>query len=795
MPPRPRPRRLWQVPVFFLGLGTLLGVTLGRPFWPPPEGAPAARDLAQARQLFAQPETTPFQLRAFVERALQQSDRFPQRAGEAHFLLGSAFLRQTGKAIGPADYVVSPARRPDPEPLPKEVADAWQKARVHLERAENLGVPEADGLSLTYRLGKVWYHFREDPGRVADYLARSVEEAADDAAEGYAMLTQAYLRQSPPNLQGALDANKKQLDLPTGNDEVLAPARLLRGDLLLRAGNAEAAQEALQFIKPSAAPTLVVQARYLQARACQEQEQWEKAAQFWKQTLEDRSGIIPESVVPLYNLGICYRNLERPADAARAWEQVLSQGRGDEGPAAALGLAELRLVESNPQTALEAFARAVRDVKAPEEWNNSFWDLARTRNLFERGCLIFHATGRYELSMQLAQLYEKLAAPGAASLLYARAAESAGRVKLDQARQVRPPENAQPIAEAAWSYFRQAARKHEGAADSAPSPAEQAERLWHAAACYQQGQDPASSIRLLERLVGIGQPAERLGQVWYALAEAHRALQQEDAALAAFAECLKQPGPYAQRARYQLALVQIAHGQWDRAAEDLEQNLQLLRAEPDPEAQERTLFELCSLFFRRKNYFAATQRLEEALRLFPTSVQAPTARYQLGESCRQLAVLESQNLRLPERITREAQDHFMAQYRAWLQKGVASFEELLRSLTDRVNRGALTPDEETLFRLASLADADCRSNLGDYNGAISIYEGMVIRYHHRGDSLYALASIAVCQWRKQEQEQAQATLGRMRAALKEMDDTAFIGPPGTMTRADWEKWIADRNKP
>src|SRR5262249_39093229 len=191
---------------------------------------------------------------------------------------------------------------------------------------------------------------------------------------------------------------------PTANDEALAPARLLRGELLLRDGRAEAAQETLRFIKPSAAPLLVVQARYLQARAWQEEKQWEKAAQFWKQTLEDRSGVLPESAVPLYNLGVCYWNLERPADAARAWEQVLSQGHGDEGPAAALGLAELRLVESNPQTALEAFARAVRDVKGPEEWNNSFWDLARTRELFQRGCLVFHATGRYELSMHLAQL-------------------------------------------------------------------------------------------------------------------------------------------------------------------------------------------------------------------------------------------------------------------------------------------------------------------------------------------------------------------------------------------------------
>ena len=65
-------------------------------------------------------------------------------------------------------------------------ATALNRARHFLEVAEKLGVPEADRPKLTYRLGKAWYRTGGEPGRVIDYLARTVDGAADNLAEGSA---------------------------------------------------------------------------------------------------------------------------------------------------------------------------------------------------------------------------------------------------------------------------------------------------------------------------------------------------------------------------------------------------------------------------------------------------------------------------------------------------------------------------------------------------------------------------------------------------------------------------------
>jgi len=64
-----------------------------------------------------------------------------------------------------------------------------------------------------------------------------------------------------------------------------------------------------------------------------------------------------------YYLGVCFQHLERAREAERTWEQALPAASGEESAALALSLAELRLLSTNPQAALEAFERAVRGVK------------------------------------------------------------------------------------------------------------------------------------------------------------------------------------------------------------------------------------------------------------------------------------------------------------------------------------------------------------------------------------------------------------------------------------------------
>ena len=119
------------------------------------------------------------------------ADRFPQLAGEAHFLAGSAHLRL---ADGPAG----------------DATRERQLAREQLEQAAALGVPEPDQPKLDYRLAKLALLAGGDPAKAIPLLQKSAD--ADDPAEGYGLLATAYTRLTPPDLNEALKAAKTQLD-------------------------------------------------------------------------------------------------------------------------------------------------------------------------------------------------------------------------------------------------------------------------------------------------------------------------------------------------------------------------------------------------------------------------------------------------------------------------------------------------------------------------------------------------------------------------------------------------------
>jgi tetratricopeptide (TPR) repeat protein len=759
--PRVRWHQLWQLPAFCLGIVTLSAVLALRPLWQVGPAVEARRALADARRLAEHPDTRPEDLDTRLTALLAAPERFPTLAGEAHFLLGSVYLRHAGA---------------EPE--------AWRRARAHLENAEALGVPDAVRARLTFRLGKVWAHDGVDPRQVCDYLARSVPDAADDPFEGYGLLTQAYLHLPEADVQAALDANKKQLDLPTAREDLLAPVRLLRGELLLRVQNPVGAREVVKFIKSPAPAPLIAQARYLEARTYQDEEQWQKAAQHWEESLEQPG--VGDPGLALYNLGVCYRRLDQPRDAARVWERVLDQDPGDLAPAAALGLAELRLAEPNPQAALDAFARAVRDTCSPDDWKNTRVDLARAREAFERGCALLQACGQPDLAVQLARLYERIAPPGAAAYREAQAAEAAAQ---DRLKRVEAGQGGQPLEEQARQLFALAGRQYEAAAEGAGPADVMAERLRSSAECYFKGQDHGSAIPVLQRLVKLRLPADRQGQVWFLLAEAHRAMQQEDDALQEYDRCAQCPGPYAYRARYHLARALIAGGKWEDAATALAQNLELMRREPDAEAQEKSLYELANVLIHQHQDLHAVPRLKEALELYPNSLRATGARFQYADCCRRLANREALALGNGEEPGPELLQHRQGEYRSWMARASAGFDDLVREFDQRLATGPVTEEDELLYYQAAWASADCRMRLGDANGAVVQYENLFNRLHHRVEGLYGLVAVARYWSDKHDPERYRAYLNRIRKAMDALDDTAFPTGPGAWDRAKWEEWL------
>src|SRR5713226_7217566 len=97
-PPTPTPPvstlgQLWQVPVFLLGLLAVFAVWAIRPLWYDSDIVVLRRDLDRARSQLQDPRAPLNGLTVLLNDALSHVGRLPSRAGEAHFLLGSTYLR------------------------------------------------------------------------------------------------------------------------------------------------------------------------------------------------------------------------------------------------------------------------------------------------------------------------------------------------------------------------------------------------------------------------------------------------------------------------------------------------------------------------------------------------------------------------------------------------------------------------------------------------------------------------------------------------------------------------------
>ncbi|MCS6849544.1 MAG: tetratricopeptide repeat protein [Gemmataceae bacterium] len=759
--------QLWQVPTFFLGCIVLAAVAIAHP-WSGYHGRRTVeRDLATLRRDVRQPGVEVPQLLRQAEQLLGQVGAEPSRAAQAHFLLGALYVRLAEQAA------------------PEAARAAWMKAREHLEQVEASELPVEDRPRLTYLLGKTWFHLDVDPGRVIAALSQAIPQGADDPAEDYGLLAQAYLRLPEPDVAAALEASRKQLAAPATDEALLAPRRLFQAKLLLRLGETDEARRMLQHLlkraTPNTSPATLGEARLLLARSYQEEGDWEEAIRLWEQ-VKDRADPLEAGRIH-FELGLCYSRSNRPAEAARAWEQARQYG-GPEGQAATLLLAEQRLRGPNPAAAVDYFARAVEHVAKPEDYQNPRVDLATARGLFERACRTFRDQGDYERALEMARLYERLAAPGAAQRLMAETAEVWAQALLARARQTKQPTDEQ----AARAKLRQAAAAWESAARAASTSAEQADWLMRAADQYFQAHEANRASLVLERLVAVPDLApQRRGEAWLRLAEVHRVLKHDIAAQAALRKCLEYPGPAAYRARYQLALGELEAGRLDEAAGLLQQNLELMQAAPDLEAQEKSLYTLADVLFQRRDYARAIRYLERALELYPSHDGERRARFQLAMACRLHA--DQQLPAAADPSMPQAEHHFGRQRRKLLEQAASNFLKLVDDLGTLAATARLSPADEALFRQASFGLADCRYAQGQYDEAIRLYEVLAKRYEGQLDGLVALWHVWRCSWAKGDAVRMKQTHGRIEAALRTMDAAAFDAKDETRTRAWWEAWV------
>jgi tetratricopeptide (TPR) repeat protein len=778
--PRPDARRLWQAPVFVLGLAAFLAVWCVRPYLGK-HTICAPHQLGVARAELDRGDADPADVADRLHRLLDGGAVPPDRAGEAHFLYGTALIRLADRT--------SPAL----------ARDHWKNALEQLEEAEKLGVPDGDAGKLQYRLAKAGFYAEADPDAVAERLAAAVQYADDEAA-GWHLLTQAYRRLTPPNLPAAVEANERLRNLPSLkiSEGMLAAARLTGGELLLRLHRPEDARKVLELVRDEAPPAILTQARVLLAQSHEDEQQWGDAAILWNWVLTDGHDAAAPAAQIRYHLGLCYRQLDQPLNAATPWEECVRSGAGDEAAAAALGLAELHVLEGQDGKALQRLEFALRAVQKPDDWNNKLLDRGKVCELFERCCQAARQANKFELALRLAGLYERVAAPGRARMLAGDVCTDWATARQEASRKV-PPEGAAAEEQAVRRLFARAAEAYEAAARQVPDAPEYGDRLWLATRRYLDAAEQSRARTLLEQLFELApRPDARLGEGWFLLGESFRrearpgAVDRElkvRAAEAAYLACKQYQTEYLYRARYQLALFERERGDADDAVYELQQNLDQIPGRDD-EVKERSRLTLVDICYKRQrpDYDTVVLRLEEVLDRLPATREGTLARYELADSYRVLADRRQAELNEGSAYRGQATRAHHAEERDRLRaRANAEFEKLVKLVENPDTAGHLD-DRQTraVYYYAGLT----AFQLGQYEQSRGAYERMKKRYRQGQDNDYwtAVAGVISSYQGLYDDKNVRDGLNEIILNLKKIEDDETRQRMGEYVR-DVEAWL------
>jgi tetratricopeptide (TPR) repeat protein len=779
--------QLWQVPAFLLGIAALAVAAAASAFGPDEADDPVDRDLAVIRHALEKPGIPSEHIVSLAESAAGRASREPGRAGETHFLLGTIHLRL-------ADRKATDVQR----------RASIEKSAMHLELAELRGVPAADQARLTYLRGKAAYLSGANMERAIELLSKSLPEGADNAAEGYGFIVQAQLRKAVPDLDAALDANLRQLEV-CDDETMLTSARLLRGELLLKKDLRVEAIKALEAIGPKAPQEVRLKARYLQAKAAMDEGMWGRAIPWWRELLVGtNASALPAGKGRIYyNLGICCLQHESPAhenEAVAAWREAQLFG-GEDAQAAALRLAELRLHSGgNPAEALEFCKEALDKVASSADYQNSLLDLSKARVLLEEACRIFDKQRDNEHFLQAAELYKKLAAPGAAEELIGQAGEARGQDLLLQAQA--QPEQGNVWLVQAQDAFQKAALAYEQAADTRP-PAERLDAMWRCIECYGFAQKPEQAIAVLKKFVELPAPPERKAEAWFTLAQTQRQLKLADARQS-YTQCVAfNVGTFTSRALLELADIAIE----TKNTADAEAVLLQVKNPPasrvaDRASHELALLKLADLYINLEKFDRAVIECKELIKQYPANPRLFGVRESLANCYHEIALQAKTNAE-SSGATPQMKQRFMQEWSKNLETARDTYQELaddLEATADELKTKTgkgLPAAEEKSLRRALFKVGDCYYELPNFfEEAFRRYTKIFERFRAEPDALWACLRICQC-WERAAKaghtdidiihEAAQADVEYCLVHFQEFEQAGAFEKPEHKTQ--WKEWL------
>ena len=794
---RRRFSQLWQVPAFLFGVLAFLSVAASAPWRHPPQWYEFDRDLQRLRLGLEQNASGDSLVSLVEDRIQSELVRFPDRAAEAQFLIGSAYYRQARQK--PAAYA----------------REVWPRAVEYLEKAHEPSLADTDRLALKYRLGFCLYQLKKDPARAIELMMLAVEKGAEQPLEGYRLLVDANLGLKTPNVESALSASQRILDLTPERDvDATALARLQHAELLLRKQSRSEAFSQLERIGPKAPRGLRIKARLLQARACEEDGQWQKAIGIWQDLLGDSAHVEGGRAKIHYAMGWCYHHMDPPknAETIQVWAEALKLG-GPEGQAAGLHLGDLRLSmgEKHAAQALADWKQALANVNSPKDFNNPHFKLTDVCKLFDHALQRFDQAQDPEKTQQVAELYRKLAPGGEVDKRRAKAAEELAELLLDKHNRM----VGKVLIETVHAQFRRAGEAYELAARALPDE-QRPEALWRSAQCYLSAKDAPMALKLLTEHVTLEKTEARLAEARFTLGDIYRSQGDKTQAREAFIKCIEIPDtPFASRSRYFLALDEIDKKALDNAYVILKQNLQDDNPSFDRPAHEKSLYKMAWLVVQMKKFEEASIYLKECQRLYPENPNVSLACEQLGECYRQLAkkelqqerdlLIEMRSAELSEDRRQALEENVRARKQArfrYLTSALKTYQGLADELARELARlKKLPPQDEVLLRRAWIGIGECQAEGDDFIEAANTFQQVQMKNRRTVESFYAglrLADMAeLVQATERPKKQIDEARDKAQEALRQLTED-LQGVPAehelfkgrdAYPREQWLRWL------
>ena len=327
----PRPRRLWQVPTFLLGLTAFLSVWQGWVSVAPREMATSSSRERDELFLLCQ-ELNPdiAKLNALLSRVASGVSSKAEDAAADHFALGSGYSR-----VAELTSQVDPARA------------YWTLANQHFQQIRDGLIEPADQPRLVFRAAKARVAVGlpaavpyAEMNRLRDVLASI--PPGEIGGESYRLFAELCLRTMPPGgkpspddlnrARGALLEYLKQPGLALPG----APrAKLRLSEICLMSSNPDEARKWLEKIGSDAPVDVLLPAKAQLARILMTAGEVDAAISQWDQ-VRGGATAAPLRLESAYNLGLCWLQGKNP-DPARAASYLTEAARSDaaEGRAAA----------------------------------------------------------------------------------------------------------------------------------------------------------------------------------------------------------------------------------------------------------------------------------------------------------------------------------------------------------------------------------------------------------------------------------------------------------------------------